>query len=347
MANSKNQVFLHALGGEDNLSAKLAVGNLWDLKKIFFWFPQVMCAGNGRSSLLSQLVIPLLTGSGGGRMTKSVVFYKILPLCFISRIFGVLTRLPLPRWALRRAIAWYSAKFGVNTGEYVEPAAGFRTFNEFFTRRLKDSARPVDSAVNAVVSPVDARVDQYGRIDGTMLIQAKGIAYSVGDLVPSEMHRHFLDGDFITLYLSPGDYHRIHAPLDGTILGYQHVPGRLYTVQDFMVKAMPDLFSVNERITTYLRAPSGLAGVCMVGAANVGRITLSYDTPVTNKTFRSMKERLYVEDEQKTVRKGGELGVFNLGSTVVLVFEKGMVRFDELSLGSKLRMGERIGVLAR
>jgi len=280
-------------------------------------------------------------------MTRSVLFYKILPLCFISRAFGALTRIPVPRGVLRGIIAWYSAKFGVNTGEYVEPAKGFRTFNEFFTRRLKEGARPVDPSPGTVVSPVDARVDQYGRIDGTKLIQAKGIGYSVKDLIPSEVHRRFIDGDFITLYLSPGDYHRIHSPVEGTIEGYQHVPGRLFTVQDFMVKTMPDLFSVNERITTYVGTPAGLAGVCMVGATNVGRISLCYDAPVTNKTFRSRKERLYGDGEKKPVVKGGELGIFNLGSTVVLVFERGMVRFNALPLGSKIRMGERIGVLAR
>jgi phosphatidylserine decarboxylase len=265
----------------------------------------------------------------------------------LSRAFGALTRVPMPRVFLRRFIAWYTAKFGVNASEYVEPAGGFRTINEFFTRKLKDGVRPVDGDPQSVVSPVDARVDQYGRIDAEKLIQAKGIDYRLSELVPSEMHRHFLDGEFITLYLSPGDYHRIHSPVKGTIEGYFHVPGKLFTVQEFMVQSLPDLFSINERLISYVRAPGGMAAVCKVGATNVGRISLSYDTVITNRTFRSRKERLYGDGEKKEIGRGGELGTFNLGSTVVLLFEKGMVRFDPLELGSRVKLGQRIAALLR
>jgi phosphatidylserine decarboxylase len=279
--------------------------------------------------------------------TRTILAYKIMPKSMLSRAFGALTRVRMPRGFLRRFIAWYSAKFGVNASEYVEPAGGFRTINEFFTRKLKDGARPVDPDIRSVVSPVDARVDQYGHIDAERLIQAKGIDYRLSDLVPSEMHRHFLDGEFITLYLSPGDYHRIHSPVKGTIEGFYHVPGKLFTVKESMVQALPDLFSINERLISYVRAPGGMVAVCKVGATNVGRISLSYDTVITNKTFRSRKERLYSDGGKKEIDRGGELGTFNLGSTVVLLFAKGMIRFEPLALGSKVKMGQRIAALLR
>jgi phosphatidylserine decarboxylase len=135
--------------------------------------------------------------------------------------------------------------------------------------------------------------------------------------------------------------------VSGLIHGYQHVPGKLFTVQDFMVRSFPDLFSVNERITSYIGTDSGFVAVCKVGATNVGRISLSYDSIISNKTFRSRKEVIYPEQERKPVERGGELGIFHLGSTVVALFEKGMVKFEPLEIGSKVRMGQRIAVLTR
>ncbi len=235
----------------------------------------------------------------------------------------------------------------MNTDEMLVPEGGFRTINRFFTRSLLPGARVMDVSPASIVSPVDARVDQYGRINSNLLIQAKGIDYTLEGLIPSPMHEKFIDGDFITLYLSPGDYHRIHSPVSGLIYGYQHVPGKLFTVQDFMVRSFPDLFSVNERITSYIGTDAGFVAVCKVGATNVGRISLSYDSIISNKTFRSRKEVLYPDNERKPIERGGELGTFNLGSTVVALFEKGMVKFEPMEIGSKVRMGQRIAVLAR
>lgn len=279
--------------------------------------------------------------------TRYLLKHRILPKSLISRLFGYITRVPMPRAFLKKFIAWYSAKYGVNAAEYDEPARGFRTINEFFTRKLKEGARPIDPDPKSVVSPVDARVDQFGRINAGRLIQAKGIDYSLAELVPSDTHRRFLDGDFITLYLSPGDYHRIHSPVAGTIEGWFHVPGKLFTVAELMVQSLPDLFCVNERLISYVSTPSGMAAVIKVGATNVGRISLSYDTVITNTTFRSRREMMYGEGKKKEIGRGGELGIFNLGSTVVVLFEKGMVRFDALVPGSKVRMGQRIAMLLR
>lgn len=276
-------------------------------------------------------------------MKSSLLLYRLLSLPFISRFFGVFTRIPLPRCMLYPFISWFSKKYGINAEEYEEPREGFRTFNSFFTRTLKSGVRTVDVSAKAIISPVDARIDQFGHIESSTLIQAKGIDYSLEGLIPSERHRRFLDGEFITLYLSPSDYHRIHSPVDGLIEGFFYVPGKLFTVQESLVNVLPRLFERNERIITYIHTPKGMVAVCKVGATNVGRISLSYENMCTNRVFRSKKELLYSEKEKKPVARGQEIGIFNLGSTVIVLFEKGMIDFCECTLGKKVKMGEKIG----
>jgi phosphatidylserine decarboxylase len=280
-------------------------------------------------------------------MTLSFAMYRILPLSLVSRMFGFFTRLPLPKFLLYPLIQWFSKKYGVNTDEYVEPPGGFRTFNQFFTRTLKEGVRPIDASKKALVSPVDARIDQFGRIESGALIQAKGIDYSLEGLIPSKRHSVFRDGDFITLYLSPSDYHRIHSPVDGIIEGFLHVPGKLFTVQETMVSRMPRLFEINERIITFIRTERGMVAVCKVGATNVGRISLSYENVFTNRAFRSKREKIYAQSEMKRISRGQEIGVFNLGSTVIVLFEKNMVRFEGCELGNKVKFGEKIGELLK
>ncbi|MCX7678598.1 MAG: archaetidylserine decarboxylase [Spirochaetes bacterium] len=272
----------------------------------------------------------------------SHIFYRALPLSCFSRIAGFIASVPLPRFILYPFIAWFIKKYGVNKEEFEEPEGGFRSFNSFFTRTLKPNARPINTSLDTIVSPVDARIDQFGRIESTTLIQAKGIYYSLENLVPSPRYAHFIDGEFMTLYLAPSDYHRIHSPVDGVIEGFLHVPGKLVTVQESMVQRFPRLFECNERIITFIRTSHGMVGVCKVGATNVGKISLSYDAHVTNKTFRSIKEKIYAEAEKKFVSRGQEIGVFNLGSTVILLFEKGIIEFCGCMVGKKVRMGEKI-----
>lgn len=272
------------------------------------------------------------------------MLYNLFPFSLISRIVGFCARLPLPRFILYPFIFWFVKKYGVNTEEFEEPYGGFRTFNEFFTRTLKPKMRQVNNLPNVVVSPVDARISQYGHISSTSIIQAKGIDYSLEGLVPSPAHDHFIDGEFVTLYLSPSDYHRIHSPVDGIIEGYVYVPGKLFTVQERMVNMFPRLYEQNERIITFIRTPHGMVAVCKIGATNVGRISLSYDAFITNTFFRRKKEKWYSEHEKKPIARGQEIGIFNLGSTVIVLFEKGMVELSECVIGKKVKMGEKIGM---
>lgn len=270
--------------------------------------------------------------------------YKIIPLKTLSRLIGVVSRVHFPPWLLRRAVDWYSSRYNVNTGEMITPTEGFRTFNEFFTRRLKEGSRGMDTDRRAVVSPVDGRIDQFGPIESSTMMQAKGIRYPVRDLIPSEAAAAFNNGDFITLYLSPGDYHRIHSPVDGTITGYMHVPGRLLSVRESVARNVPGLYTGNERVITFIRSKRGMVAVCKVGAANVGAISLSFDAAASKSFSHSLKEVIYPAAKEKTMRRGDELGVFNLGSTVIIIFEKGIVRFTIKSTGLKIKMGQQIAV---
>lgn len=273
--------------------------------------------------------------------------YRVLPKGLISRIMGGIARLRLPRFLLDSIINAYCANYRVNRDEMEVPPGGFVSFNMFFTRKLKKGVHTIDRGEYSVVSPVDGRVDQCGAIDGSAIIQAKGISYTVESLVPSGRAKDFMGGSFITIYLSPADYHRIHSPVTGKIDGYLHIPGKLFTVQKYMVDRMPGLFAKNERIITFITTGSGKTALCKIGALGVGRITLSYAAAMTNRFFRSHEEKYFDTTARIAVKKGDEVGLFNLGSTVILLFENGMVKFNPLPEGTRVRMGQKIGVMKK
>ncbi len=276
-----------------------------------------------------------------------IFLFIIIPKSLFSRIFGTITRIPFPQWILRPIISKYCRSYDVNTDEFETPPGGFRTFNSFFTRSLKEGVHKIDTSPTAVVSPVDALIEQYGQIEGATIIQAKGIDYSLHDLVPSKQAELFECGSFMTLYLSPADYHRIHSPVTGSITGYFHIPGKLYTVQEFMVQGLRGLFSKNERLISYIDTEKGHVGVCKIGAMNVGRMSISHAPVVTNKNIRRRNEVLYRGEERPEIRAGEELGVFHLGSTIVLLFQKNYIRFADDIGGKRVRVGQRIGDIIR
>jgi phosphatidylserine decarboxylase len=274
-----------------------------------------------------------------------VFVFKIIPKSFISRIFGSIARLQLPGSVMDFIIKHYCEIYKVNQYEIDYPAAGFKSFDEFFTRKLKAGLHKIDSKTEAVVSPVDARIDEFGKINRYKIIQAKGIDYSLSELITSAMADEFIDGSFITLYLSPADYHRIHSPVNGKIAGYFCIPGKLFPVKEIMVNGIEGLFSKNERVLTYIKNSKGIFAVCKVGAMNVGRITLSYTDVETNRVFREKKEILYPNNKQPLVKKGQEIGIFHLGSTVILLFQKNVVKFASIKKGQRVRVGQKIAFL--
>ena len=275
-----------------------------------------------------------------------IFLFKITPTCILSRLFGLITRIPVSQKILAPVIEWYCEKFEVNMKEYSIPKNGYRTFDEFFTRKLKPKARPIATCPKIVTSPVDALIYEFGKIDNTSIIQAKGIDFSINDLVPSATANNFHNGMFITLYLSPGDYHRIHSPVAGKIIGYFNIPGRLFTVQEYMVNQLKGLFSKNERLISYIQTAKSLIAVCKIGAMNVGRISINHADIVTNKTFRKKEENFYDNDKIKNVKAGDEIGMFHLGSTIILLFPKNSIKFTGIKAGKKVKMGQKIGTLS-
>ncbi len=275
-----------------------------------------------------------------------VILHTLLPKGLISNFFGSLSRMEMPQWLLKRLMKRFCRKYNVVMEEFNIPAAGFKNFDLFFTRKLRPGIHKINSAANAVVSPVDGRVDQFGRMEGNMLMQAKGIAYSVEELVPSEMSRHFKGGDFITIYLSPSDYHRIHSPVTGKVEGYLSIPGELYTVQEFMVQGMKNLYAVNERVISYIKTDYGRVALCKIGAMGVGTISLTYNNTSPERK-NGKREVLFEKTKQPILKKGGEAGIFHLGSTVIMIFQKGMIKFGKLSPGMKVRVGEKIGTILK
>lgn len=277
-----------------------------------------------------------------------VVCFHIVPKAFLSRIFGYAARICLPASVLRILIRHYCVSFGVNVSEMEIPEKGFTTFDQFFTRRLKPGARLVDSDPAAVVSPVDGRIDQFGKITDMQIIQAKGIDFRLCDLIPEPYSRMFENGLFLTVYLSPGDYHRIHSPVDGFIECGIHIPGKLFPVSECMVNGIKGLFTKNERIITLIRMKSGICAVCKIGAMNVGRISVEYsDLTANTSAFRKSKTLSFPSNEALRLKKGDHLATFHIGSTVILLFSQKSARLGNLYCGQKVRVGENIGMIPK
>ena len=246
-------------------------------------------------------------------------FVRMAAFPFISSTMARLADARLPPSVLRQLIRGYIRAYGVDMAEVAEPIDSFRTFNEFFTRRLRPSARPIAGDIGVVVSPADSRVSSIGRVpgDGT-LDQIKGRAYSIDALLGSpEEAKGFADGVHATLYLSPSMYHRVHSPVDGRIVSWRYLPGRLFPVNTLAVRHVDALFAVNERVSVTIESPEhGRVAVVLVGAANVGRISLSFCDLVTNTGRAAACE---TPATPIPIQRGAELGAFNLGSTVVLL----------------------------
>ncbi len=271
---------------------------------------------------------------------------RLLPKSALSTLVGKATRAPAPRAIHRMAIRAFSRSYNVNAEEAERPLDQYETFAAFFTRKLKAGIRPVDPDPRAIASPVDGAVSQIGYAESGMIVQAKGVTYPVAKLLGDEEAAKAFDGGaFATLYLSPRDYHRIHFPITGEIEGYSYIPGAFWPVNPASVRGVPNLFALNERLTTYLRTPTaGRVAVVAVGATNVARIRASYDDLGVTHQGAAAKTHRYAAP-LKSVQKGDELGVFEMGSTVILLFETGRIRWNShLHPEAVVKMGQRIAL---
>jgi phosphatidylserine decarboxylase len=265
-----------------------------------------------------------------------------VPKNALSRLVGALTRWEAPRALLGWAITGFARRYGLDLTECEAPAS-FRTFGEFFARPLKPGLRPIAPGAEVLTSPVDGLVSETGVATSCRLLQAKGIDYTVGALLGDyEVAGRFEGGAWATIYLSPRDYHRIHFPLEGRVTGWRYVPGRLWPVNPASVRTVPALFAVNERLVVHMDTPLGACAIVAVGATIVGRVRASFDpsVPLTNLPGAVMQHGAY--PEPIPVSKGAELGAFEMGSTVILLFERGRAGL-RLSTGQRVRVGEPIG----
>lgn len=267
----------------------------------------------------------------------------LLPKSLLSRAVGQATHLPVAPAVHRQAARVFARLFDIDVDEAAIAPGECATFAEFFTRPLKPGARLVAEGDDVVVSPVDARVSAFGVAAGGRMIQAKGRDYSLCALLDDPTHaRRFMGGSYLTLYLAPSDYHRIHAPLGGAIEACSVIPGDLFPVNGPSVRAIPNLFCVNERLITYLSTAAGELAVVKVGATCVGAVRATYCDLKTREEDGAMREQTF--EPPLCVNKGDELGVFEMGSTVILLFEPGRVTLDPTIVeGAKVRMGQAIG----
>ncbi len=250
-------------------------------------------------------------------------------------------------WAKNLLIQNFCRLYQVDMTEAEQSnATAYPTFNDFFIRALRPGARPIDPAPDALVSPVDGRVSQIGRIENGMVLQAKGRKYSVAALLggtAAEAER-FSGGSFATLYLAPHNYHRIHMPCAGHLRHMRYVPGRLFSVNEISVADIDQLFARNERLVCSFDA-MGQMIVCLVGALFVGSMETTWHGPVTPARERRVTDFDYSDSAAaRQIARGEEIGRFNMGSTVILLFEEGQVEWDAgLAPGSEVRVGRRMG----
>lgn len=269
-----------------------------------------------------------------------------LPRERITRLVGRAAARNVPGAVLRPVLSLYARAFDVDLSEAVVPDGGFASFNDFFTRKLREGIHTVDPARDAVVSPADGRLDDAGPVDASSRFLVKGREYDTAELLGSAREaRAFEGGRYAIVYLSPRDYHRVHSPVDGVVRSVRHMPGTLYPVNAIGVEHVPGLFARNERVVVHVDTERfGPVAVVFVGAFIVGRITLTFDAPERPPHGGAPAERAYDLATAPRFERGDELGAFLLGSTVVLLLPPqagGAWREDGAPFGP-VRMGQAI-----
>jgi phosphatidylserine decarboxylase len=249
---------------------------------------------------------------------------------------------PLARFAVRR----FASAYSLALDEAQRPLAEYRTVRELFTRRLKDGVRPVAPGTLVPVAPADGRIYACGEAPAGQLIQAKGVDYPLAALLADEeLGRMLQGGSYVTIYLSPHDYHRVHSPLSGTVNSLSYVPGDLFPVNPTSAALVRGLFVRNERLVFALDTPLGPCAVVMVGATVVGRLRATFDGASANGelSFRPRRPVRRLYRPGVPIAKGAELGVFDMGSTVVVCFAPGRAQLSpRLVVGEAVELGSAL-----
>ena len=276
------------------------------------------------------------------------LFQYLLPQHLLSRFVGVFAE---RKFAKNILIRLFIQKYRVDMSEAAcDVAEEYPNFNAFFTRKLKASARPINSSPNIIVSPADGRLVAGGRIKDSQLIQAKSRYFCTQDLLggDSTLARTFDNGDFVTVYLSPRDYHRVHMPLNGRLLRTIHIPGRLFSVGNATSLHIPNLFARNERLVCVFETKAGLSCLILVGAMIVSSIETVWSSEPSRNTSKINEVDYTLDKIPVTLEKGAEAGRFKLGSTVIVLFEASSVILDsDIIANQPIKMGESLGHIVK
>jgi phosphatidylserine decarboxylase len=276
-------------------------------------------------------------------MTFNVFLQYILPHRALSRLVYWATRwtfAPWKNWLISTIVRNYS----VNMAEAAQPdALAYQHFNAFFTRKLRPDARRADADPTALLSPADGRISQSGAIVDGRIFQAKGQEYTAAELLGDEAAAApYRNGSFVTVYLSPRDYHRVHMPLKGTLKETVHVPGRIFSVAPFAVAAIPRLFARNERLVCHFEGEHGPFVVVMVGAILVSSVATVWDGLAIPPYASSIRRKSFA-GQNITLERFAEMARFNMGSTVILLLPEGSTTLDALQPQQPVLVGQRLG----
>lgn len=274
-----------------------------------------------------------------------IALQYIIPQHLLSRMAGWLAETSI-EWIKNPFTQWFVRQYGVNMSEaIIEDPTAYKNFNDFFTRALKEGARPINADADSIVSPADGAISQLGDIKNGRIFQAKGQDFSLTELLGGDLEvaKPFMGGKFATVYLSPKDYHRVHMPLTGKLKTMVHVPGDLFSVNTVTAANVPRLFARNERTVCIFDTEIGPMAVVLVGAMIVASIETVW-AGQTAPIKREIKTSHYPQSDEITLAKGDEMGRFKLGSTAVVLFAKDVMEWDAaFDAATPTVMGETFG----
>ena len=275
----------------------------------------------------------------------SVAFLQyLIPHHMLSMLIHTLTRSE-SRWFKNILINFTIKIYKINIADVKTfDIRDYSSFNAFFTRQLRANVRDIDNGDDIIISPVDGAISQIGKIEFGQIVQAKGRHYTVWELLAGDqlLSQKFKNCQFVTIYLAPRDYHRIHMPLTGTLRSMSYVPGKLFSVSPRAVRIVPNIFARNERVITVFETKFGLVLLVLVGAIFVGSMETVWQGKITPSYGDKVKHWIYHDEREITINKGEEIGRFNMGSTVVVLMEEGYPKqfAGEFKVGSIVYMGQ-------
>ncbi len=268
-------------------------------------------------------------------------YLRYVPKNHLSRAVGRLVHARLPQPIARRLVLWFAGAYQIDVDAAGKPLHDYPSIGHFFVRDLREGLRPIEGDF---VSPVDGTLRSFGVVTGGRLPQVKGKDYTLARFLGDETNaKRYDNGVFFNFYLSPQDYHHVHSPVGGAIVESVHIPGKLWPVNDWSLANVEELFSINERVVTLIECTVGVVAVVMIGATNVGKISVEYDTFLSNNASANRTVVRHY-NPPPGIKAGERLGTFHMGSSVVVLVEPGRldIRRVRLEAGKKAHYGAAV-----